>query len=127
MSANIFSVLRSKGDNSNHINMALLANLGGLVAIISDIYWLYGDMQHAPLDHHNPVAVGLCLSVTIVVSSFLWSARLISRESKRIDAKKESDRYRQSVRDELKYRSIKKDPTYNTRIYTLLGDDLPDK
>ncbi len=51
---------------------ALVIGIGDLMATGADLYWLAGDIQHAMLPHHIPVAVVLGAAFLVMVLSFAY-------------------------------------------------------
>jgi len=51
---------------------AYVAGTGGVICIIADLYWLFGDMSIQVHPHHYVVLTGLVIALTAIIASYIW-------------------------------------------------------
>ncbi len=70
---------------------AIAVGVGDVIAVVTDLAWLIGDMAIQTHPHHMPVLVGLVVATVIIVASFVWLIKsivvYISGHTKKVKAK----------------------------------------
>ncbi len=56
---------------------ALVIGFGSVLAIMTDLFWVLGDMYQQIHPHHYVVLLGLSVSLGITIASYLWLYRAI--------------------------------------------------
>lgn len=51
---------------------AIAVGIGDVIAVVTDLGWLIGDMMLQTHTHHWPVLVGLIIATVVIVASFIW-------------------------------------------------------
>lgn len=58
---------------------ALIIGIGDLIATGTDLFWLYGDMQHGARSYHYITCIGLLSAELVMLLSFIWLYMAVHR------------------------------------------------
>ena len=69
----LVKVLKSNTSAFRHMAICAIAvGIGDVIAVVTDLGWLIGDMLIQTHTHHWPVLVGLVVATIVIVASFIW-------------------------------------------------------
>ncbi len=65
---------------------AIAVGIGDVIAVVTDLAWLIGDMLIQTHTHHWYVLVGLVVATVIIVASFIWLIKSIATYNRNHDS-----------------------------------------
>ncbi len=73
---------------------AIAVGIGDVIAVVTDLGWLVGDMMIQTHTHHWPVLVGLVVATVVIVASFIWLVKslmtYVNNHPKKVSEKRQS-------------------------------------